>query len=83
MLSVTFHPEMLTIVFTCLTCNWRVSRGALEYYYTTRPEGLGMGLPLSRTIVEGHGGQIRVASDPGRGTEVVITLKQADTRRTP
>ncbi len=54
-----------------------------EYYYTTRPEGLGMGLPLSRTIVEGHGGQIRVASDPGRGTEVVITLKQADTRRTP
>jgi len=54
-----------------------------EYYYTTRPEGLGMGLPLSRMIFKGHGGHIHVASTPGQRTEVSITLKQADTHRTP
>ena len=37
-------------------------------FETTKSEGLGMGLPISRSIIEAHGGQMGVQSEPGQGT---------------
>jgi two-component system, LuxR family, sensor kinase FixL len=37
-------------------------------FVTTKPSGLGVGLSVCRTIVEAHGGQIRVEDAPGGGT---------------
>jgi signal transduction histidine kinase len=48
-------------------------------YYTTKPDGTGMGLPVARRIVETHGGEIRVMSTVGRGTSVVILLPLLET----
>ena len=39
--------------------------------------GAGLGLPVSKTIVEGHGGSISLASEPGKGTTVTFTLPAA------
>lgn len=43
-------------------------------YFTTRRTGTGIGLAISRNIIEGLGGRITVASEAGRGTEVRIEL---------
>lgn len=43
-------------------------------YFTTKRGGTGLGLPLTRNIVEGLGGSIVAASEPGRGTEIRIAL---------
>jgi signal transduction histidine kinase len=43
-------------------------------FFTTRRGGTGLGLPISKNIVEGLGGSIVVTSEAGRGTEIRITL---------
>jgi signal transduction histidine kinase len=45
-----------------------------EPYFTTKPSGLGLGLDLTRRIVEAHGGKIVVDSQPGEGTRIRVHL---------
>ena len=43
-------------------------RGAFEPYFSTKETGLGLGLALTRKIVDDHGGSVELDSAPGRGT---------------
>lgn len=46
-----------------------------EYHYTTKDKGMGLGLPISFTIIKDHGGDIHVTSEEGgKGATFVITL---------
>jgi signal transduction histidine kinase len=43
-------------------------------FYTTKASGTGLGLALSRKIVDAHGGEMELHSAPGEGTEFVLTF---------
>jgi signal transduction histidine kinase len=45
-----------------------------EPFNTTKSRGLGLGMPYAQKVIQQHGGQIIVESQPGKGTEVRIEL---------
>jgi signal transduction histidine kinase len=45
-----------------------------ELFYTTKPGGTGLGLPIANRIVEEHGGRMAVASRPGHGATFAMFL---------
>ncbi len=49
---------------------------ATEAFYTTKPvgKGTGLGLALCASVVEAHGGQLKIESRPGAGTTIRVTL---------
>jgi signal transduction histidine kinase len=45
-----------------------------EPFYTTEPDGSGLGLAVSHEIVANHGGELLVESTPGAGTTFTVIL---------
>ncbi len=74
----TDHPEpqavQVAVQDTGLGIKPDEAERLFEPFYTTKPHGLGMGLAISRSIVEAHGGRLWATPDDGRGVTFQFTL---------
>lgn len=46
----------------------------LEYFFTTKPDGTGLGLPLAHRVAEEHGGSLEIGDAPLGGARFTLTL---------
>jgi PAS domain S-box-containing protein len=70
---------VLTISDTGIGMPEHVRRRVFEPFFSTKGDGgSGLGLSMTYSIVRRHGGDIRVESEPGRGTSFILTLPPAE-----
>ena len=50
-------------------------------FYTSKPQGMGMGLSICRTIIASHGGQLTAAPNPEHGASFQFLLPVGEARR--
>jgi two-component system sensor kinase FixL len=58
-----------------------VANRLFEPFVTTKREGMGLGLLVTRSIVESHGGRIWATPNPDQGTTFTFTLPVAERKR--
>ncbi len=66
-LTISFADEGAGIPDEALNKIW-------EPFFTTKDKGSGLGLPIVKKIIEGHGGIIEIENRPEKGAQVTITL---------
>ena len=69
-------PESVTISFsdTGLGMEGETLAKVFEPLFTTKAKGIGLGLALTKMLVEAHGGKIEVQSKTGKGTTFTVSL---------
>lgn len=74
--SITDKPHLVRISIADTGAGIRPDElvRVFEPYFTTKEAGIGIGLPLARNVIEGHGGSIDIKSELGKGTEVLLML---------
>jgi signal transduction histidine kinase len=77
-LNITLSPNSSLVEVEFADNGPGISPEALEQifepYYSTKETGIGLGLPLTKKIIEEHGGQISVKSEPNSGATFTVVL---------
>lgn len=80
----THRSEARAVAFTIrdsgVGLSHEVEKRLFEPFYTTKPQGLGMGLSISRSIIEAHGGRLSASRNPERGATFTFSLPVAEER---
>ena len=69
----------ITVTDTGLGMDEETKAHIFTPFYTTKSRGIGLGLAVTKRVVEAHGGTISVQSTPSVGTSFTVTVPTADT----
>ena len=72
---------LVSVIDTGIGFPPQLAEQIFEAFFTTKPRGTGMGLRISRSIIESHGGRLWAVGTPGRGATFHLSLPAA--RRVP
>jgi len=68
---------LVSVSDTGIGVSSQLAEQIFDPFFTTKPHGTGMGLRISRSIVESHGGSLWVEGAPERGATFQFTLPTA------
>ncbi|HEV2173672.1 MAG TPA: ATP-binding protein [Nitrospira sp.] len=71
---------LISVMDTCIGLPADKAEHIFDAFFTTKPEGRGMGLAISRSIIESHGGHVWAIPNSGGGAIFHVTLPAADAR---
>lgn len=79
LISTCFDDQGVVISFCDAGCGFdqQQKNRLFDAFYTTKSQGMGMGLSLCKTIVEAHQGRIWAENNPGPGTTIVFALPKS------
>jgi len=71
--------EQILVSFTDtgIGLSLQLAEKIFEPFFTTKPHGTGMGLRISRSIIESHGGRLWAVGSPGCGATFHLNLPAA------
>jgi len=76
--ATSYAPASRTVTVTLDDTGAGMSEATLarifDLFFTTKPEGTGLGMALARSVISRHGGQLSINSEVGQGTRVMIRL---------
>jgi signal transduction histidine kinase len=76
--STLLVPEARTVTITIEDTGPGMTDETLsrvfDLFFTTKPEGTGLGMAIARSVIDRHGGEMTLQSAPGSGTRVRIRL---------
>jgi signal transduction histidine kinase len=76
--TTSYAPPARTITITLDDTGSGMSEETLarvfDLFFTTKPEGTGLGMALARSVITRHGGQLAINSEVGQGTRVIVRL---------
>lgn len=81
--SLSFHEKRDSILIIEIKDNGKgisknIEDSVWALYVSTKAEGNGLGLPISKKIIDAHGGSIEISSNKEQGTIVIILLPNKD-----
>ncbi len=76
--SVEARHVLVTVRDTGAGVTPEIEAKLFQPFVTTKPEGMGIGLSVCRTIVEGHNGRLWMEQNPGGGSVFHFTLPMVD-----
>lgn len=77
-IATSYAPAARTITVTFDDTGLGMSEETLarvfDLFFTTKPDGTGLGMALARSVITRHGGQLAINSEVGQGTRVIVRL---------
>jgi signal transduction histidine kinase len=73
----SYRPSEVSVFVSDPGAGFAALDRAFEAFFTTKKDGMGMGLTICKTIIESHGGHLQVISNPDAGTTLSFNIPTA------